>query len=129
MNKDDHDLYAEGEMRGSKYCSTSEGCVTVTWMQLSLQLLRLTGEAKYADELERSICNALLASQSPHTGEVSYFLPLNAGRRSWRSTRISCARAIFPTSGSAGSCIAVVRRSERSSRLPKRGNSAAAMKC
>ena len=79
--RDDHDLSAEGKYEGKKFCSTSEGCVSVTWMQLSLQLLRLTGEAKYADELERTIYNALLASQSPHTGEVSYFLPLLGDRK------------------------------------------------
>ncbi len=79
--RDDHDLYAEGEYRGSKFCSTSEGCVSVTWMQLSFQLLQLTGQSKYAEELERTIYNALLASQSPHSGEVSYFLALLGDRK------------------------------------------------
>jgi DUF1680 family protein len=30
-----------------------EGCATVTWLQMNLQLLRLTGDAKYAQEMER----------------------------------------------------------------------------
>ncbi len=36
-----------------------ETCVTVTWMKLCNQLLMLTGEAKYADRIERSLYNAL----------------------------------------------------------------------
>ena len=39
-----------------------ETCVTVTWMRLLERLLRLTGEAKYADSIERSAYNALYGS-------------------------------------------------------------------
>jgi hypothetical protein len=39
-----------------------ETCVTVTWMKFCLQLLSLTGDSAFADELERSIYNALLGS-------------------------------------------------------------------
>lgn len=56
--------------------AVGEGCVTVTWLQLTRHLFELTGEMKYADELERTIYNALPAAQSPLTGEVSYFSPL-----------------------------------------------------
>jgi DUF1680 family protein/sucrose-6-phosphate hydrolase SacC (GH32 family) len=56
--------------------AVGEGCVTVTWLQLNAHLLGLTGEVQYADELERTTYNALLAAQSPHTGEVAYFVPL-----------------------------------------------------
>jgi DUF1680 family protein len=56
--------------------AVGEGCVTVTWLQLNAHLLELTGEVRYADEIERTIYNALPAAQSPHTGEVSYFTPL-----------------------------------------------------
>jgi DUF1680 family protein/sucrose-6-phosphate hydrolase SacC (GH32 family) len=56
--------------------AAGEGCVTVTWLQLNAHLLELTGEVQYADELERTTYNALLAAQSPHTGEVAYFVPL-----------------------------------------------------
>ena len=34
----------------------------VTWMQLAIQLLRLTGEARYADTIERIAYNHLLAA-------------------------------------------------------------------
>ena len=39
-----------------------ETCVTVTWMKLCVRLLSLTGDAKYADEIERSWYNALLGA-------------------------------------------------------------------
>jgi DUF1680 family protein len=65
----DHVLRADGRV--------GEGCVTTTWMQLNVKLLRLTGEAKYAAELERTIYNALLAAQHPKAGTICYFTPLN----------------------------------------------------
>ncbi len=42
-----------------------ETCVTATWMKLNYQLLRLTGEVRYADELEKNLYNGLLGAQMP----------------------------------------------------------------
>lgn len=39
-----------------------ETCVTVTWMNLCYRLLQITGNAKYADWLERSALNAMNGS-------------------------------------------------------------------
>ena len=39
-----------------------ETCVTVTWMKFCIRMLCLTGNAKYADEIERSWYNALLGA-------------------------------------------------------------------
>lgn len=58
---------------GSHICET---CVTTTWLQLSLQLYRLTGEAKYGDELERTIYNHLTAAQHPRGDDWCYYTPL-----------------------------------------------------
>ena len=66
---------------GNKYCGPGEGCVTVTWIQMNWELLRLTGEQKYAQQLEGSVYNALLPAQNPVNGEVCYFLPLNGRKR------------------------------------------------
>jgi DUF1680 family protein len=43
--------------------NVGETCVTVTWLQFNAQLLRLTGEARFADQLERAILNQLLGAQ------------------------------------------------------------------
>ena len=39
-----------------------ETCVTVTWMKLLSQLLRLTGDPVFADAMEQSFCNAYLGA-------------------------------------------------------------------
>jgi DUF1680 family protein len=53
-----------------------ETCVTVTWEQMNLELLRLTGEPQFAEQAERSIYNHLLAAQKP-TGDMwAYYTPL-----------------------------------------------------
>ena len=39
-----------------------ETCVTVTWMKFCFQLLGITGNSVYADEIEKSIYNALLGA-------------------------------------------------------------------
>ncbi len=43
----------------------AETCVTTHWMYLCWQLLRLTGDPVYADEMERSLYNALLGALLP----------------------------------------------------------------
>ncbi len=80
--------------------AVGEGCVTVTWLQLNFHLLRLTGEVQYADELEKTLYNALPAAQSPLTGEVTYFAPL-VGKKSYGShdkgePAISCCSSSVP---------------------------------
>lgn len=86
--RDDFDLPAEQKD------DVGEGCVTVTWIQLNWQLLRLTGEAKYAQELERAVFNQLLAAQDAKTGNICYFTPLN-GKKKPRLD-INCCRSSEP---------------------------------
>ncbi|MDZ4799742.1 MAG: glycoside hydrolase family 127 protein [Bryobacteraceae bacterium] len=68
--RDDFDLPATNS------ADVGEGCATVTWLQLSWQLLRVTGEPKYASELEKTVFNQLLAAQNPANGEICYFTPM-----------------------------------------------------
>jgi uncharacterized protein len=49
-----------------------ETCSTMSWIQLNKQLLHLTGEAKYAQEIERSAYNALLGAQFSNGIDWSY---------------------------------------------------------
>ncbi len=57
-----------------------ETCVTVTWMHLCEQVLRLTGDPLWADELELTLYNALLGAMTPEGSWWAYFSPL-AGQR------------------------------------------------
>jgi uncharacterized protein len=79
---------------GEPVNDAGEGCATVTWMQLNWHLLRLTGEARYAEQLERTIFNQLLAAQEPETGDICYFTPMN-GRKSPRRD-VNCCRSSEP---------------------------------
>jgi len=57
-----------------------ETCVTATWIKLSQQLLRLTGDTRYADAIEQTFYNALLASMTPDGSDWAKYTPL-AGQR------------------------------------------------
>jgi DUF1680 family protein len=86
--RDDFDL--PGEQKDD----VGEGCATVTWLQLNWQFLRLTGEAAYGQEIERTVFNQLLAAQDPRTGNICYFTPVN-GKKEPR-TDINCCRSSEP---------------------------------
>lgn len=57
-----------------------ETCVTVTWLKFATQLLRLTGESSYADEIERSAYNPLLAAQKDDGSWWCHYNPLEGHR-------------------------------------------------
>ena len=50
-----------------------EQCVTTTWIQLNWQLLRLTGQSRFGDELEKTFYNQLCAAQRPDGAQWCYF--------------------------------------------------------
>ncbi|MGC9973294.1 MAG: beta-L-arabinofuranosidase domain-containing protein [Bryobacteraceae bacterium] len=58
-----------------------EHCVVYNMIRLADYLFRWTGEAQYADYIERNLHNGILAQQHPQTGMVAYFLPLAAGSK------------------------------------------------
>jgi DUF1680 family protein len=76
---------------GANICET---CVSVTWMQLNLQLLRLTGEAKYADQIEKTLYNHLAAAQNPRGDDWCYYTPLQ-GTKPYDSG-ITCCHSSGP---------------------------------
>lgn len=76
-----HELFHEGhDLPNIQSANVGETCVTVTWIQLNAQLLRLTGEAKYGTELERSYYNHLAGAQRPDGAEWCYYTALE-GRK------------------------------------------------
>ncbi|HEU4751682.1 MAG TPA: beta-L-arabinofuranosidase domain-containing protein [Armatimonadota bacterium] len=69
-------FHAPYELPNQQGANVGETCVTVTWIQLNAQLLRLTGEARYGDELERSYYNHLAAAQRPDGAQWCYYTSL-----------------------------------------------------
>ena len=57
-----------------------ETCVTVTWLKFAAQLLRITGDSLYADEIERSAYNPLLAAQKDDGTWWCHYNPLEGQR-------------------------------------------------
>lgn len=74
-----------------------ETCSTLSWIQLNRELLALTGEAIYAEEIERSAYNDLLGAQAPNGEDWCYYVFPN-GRRVhttyWRCCKSSGAMAL-----------------------------------
>lgn len=63
------ELFDGGALRQtatSHFWIMQETCVTVTWMKLASQLLRLSGDSTYADCIEESFFNAYLGSLNTH---------------------------------------------------------------
>ena len=67
---------ADYDLPNQPGANVGETCVTVTWIQMNVQLLRLTGDARFADELERSYYNHLAGAQRPDGGAWCYYTPL-----------------------------------------------------
>lgn len=74
-----------------------ETCSTLAWIQFNRELLRTTGDAKYAEEIERSAYNDLLGAQAPNGEDWCYYVFPN-GRRVhttyWRCCKSSGAMAL-----------------------------------
>lgn len=61
--------------------TTCETCNTHNMLKLSRELFRITGDKKYLDYYDRTYTNAILGSQNPKTGMMTYFQPMAAGYR------------------------------------------------
>jgi DUF1680 family protein len=76
-----HESWYNGALEQTEMLETpQETCATVTWMKLCYQLLRLTGDPKWADQLEVSLYNALLGAMMPDGEWWAYNSPLNGER-------------------------------------------------
>jgi len=89
---------------GSKYQTeptyhTMETCVTMTWMKLCFNLLRLTGNPEYADQIEKSTYNALIASVKYDGSQIAKYSPLGGIRHAGEEQcgmHINCCNANGP---------------------------------
>jgi DUF1680 family protein len=74
-----------------------ETCSTFSWIQLNRELLAITGEACYAEEIERSAYNDLLGAQAPNGEDWCYYIYPNGKRvytTYWRCCKSSGAMAL-----------------------------------
>ena len=74
-----------------------ETCSTFAWMQLNRELLGITGEARFAEEIERSAYNDLLGAQAPDGEDWCYYSFPNGKRvftTYWRCCKSSGAMAL-----------------------------------
>lgn len=77
-----------GEQWNHTYCEQTnpnigrgnETCVTVTWIKLCYQVLMLTGDSRVADQIERSVYNALFGAIHPAGNYFEYYPKLNGTR-------------------------------------------------
>ncbi|GAB3816866.1 hypothetical protein GCM10028820_16850 [Tessaracoccus terricola] len=59
--------------------STSEGCNEYNMLKLTNLLFRAHPDVKYTDFYETTFINAVVSTQNPDTGMVTYFQPMTAG--------------------------------------------------
>ena len=85
---------ADHELPNDMAANVCETCVTVTWLQLNLELLRLTGKAKFGDEIERTLYNHLTAAQHPRGDDWCYYTALEGSKSYDRG--ITCCHASGP---------------------------------
>ena len=66
-----------GALRQNRpYMRQQETCVLTTWMRLCEKLLTLTGESRWADELEKTFYNAYLGALHPNGSKFTTYSPL-----------------------------------------------------
>ncbi|WP_423603351.1 glycoside hydrolase family 127 protein [Sphingomonas sp. MS122] len=108
-----------------------ETCSTMAWIQLNRELLGLLGEARFAQEIERSAYNDLIGAQAPDGEDWCYYCFPN-GRRVhttyWRCCKSSGAMAIeelpaiaYATTTDGGIAINLLGPGEACFELPEAG--------
>ncbi|HEY3371967.1 MAG TPA: beta-L-arabinofuranosidase domain-containing protein [Prolixibacteraceae bacterium] len=73
-------FYHGGQRQTEPTYHTMETCVTFTWIKLCNNLLRLTGNPLYADQIEKTVYNALMASMKLDGSQIAKYSPLEGMR-------------------------------------------------
>ena len=92
----------------------AETCANVTWMQLCLELLAITGEEKFVEPVETLIYNHLLGAQAQDGNDWCYFTPLRTRKPFLDS--VNCCHSSGPR-GVAMIPTAIYGTSDRSLRI------------
>ena len=109
-----HELFDHSAVRQFDPAFTGimqETCVTVTWMKFCHQLLCLTGDSIYADQIERSAYNALLGAinynHHPCKGQVFSFDSYSPLLNGVRGTLIGGYKDLLRKRFWWGCCVAI----------------------
>ena len=62
------------------YLHLQETCVTTTWMRFCEKILEVTGDPKWADQIERTFYNAYLGAMKQDGSEFAGYTPLSGNR-------------------------------------------------
>jgi uncharacterized protein len=92
-------FYKGAEYQTEPTYHTMETCVTMTWMKLCFNLLRLTSNPMYADQIEKSTYNALMASVRYDGSQIAKYSPLGGIRHAGEEQcgmHINCCNANGP---------------------------------
>jgi len=74
-------LREDGMLPGEPGAEVGDAGVTAEWLRLNWELLRLTGDSRYGDEIERTLYNHLMALQDGGSGAWAAHAPLLGRRR------------------------------------------------
>ncbi|MCL5096088.1 MAG: glycoside hydrolase family 127 protein, partial [Candidatus Omnitrophica bacterium] len=74
--------------------AVEESCVTAYLLRWIDSLMRLEGDMRYGDIMERTIYNALFGAQAPDGRHICYFTPFT-GKRSFQSGDTFCCNGNF----------------------------------
>jgi len=92
-------FYHGGQRQTEPTYHTMETCVTFTWIKLCNNLLRLTANPMYADQIEKTVYNALLASMKMDGSQIAKYSPLEGMRHEGEQQcgmHINCCNANGP---------------------------------
>jgi hypothetical protein len=94
------ECFYHGEQRQTEPTyHTMETCVTFTWIKLCNNLLRLTANPMYADQIEKAVYNALMASMKFDGSQIAKYSPLEGMRHEGEEQcgmHINCCNANGP---------------------------------
>lgn len=68
----------------------AETCSTAYQLRFFDSLMRMTGDSKYGDVMERMVYNALFAAQSPDGRKLRYYSPFEGKRVYWETDIYCC---------------------------------------
>ena len=97
------ELWCDGTVRQTELLEKPmETCVTTTWIKFCYQLLRLTGDPVWADEMEVTLYNALLGAMMDEGNWWAYFSPLAGARTPSHMQVPSCQSSCCVANGPRG---------------------------